>query len=371
MKSCTPTMAAAAALSLHPTAAFSFHRPNSSIRPPPSLLRAVLSDKTETNSDPFFLDDNNEKQWPVKQQPASADSFQRSRLAEQLRLSSSRSTTGFGSSSDDSDNNNSALMLSTLTSGLSTALRPLIDPEIEKDVPPSTILGAAANGSFVTLFAFLILGLPIVAAFVASLNAAVVAAYLSITRGSVGNIIREVGRYTATVTESVAGMMEEYDAGRKVEKASRAMETLNRVGAAESEEAVVLDRAVREVQRAESELEAKQRELEAAALRRKQALVDAAAKLEEVARAKAGAAGREVLEASMEGIGQVADTAIMDGGSPLEVSVFLILFDTLSSIYRTHPTLTLFIPGGKELVGGAKSSCERTPYGPCPRRKRV
>jgi hypothetical protein len=153
---------------------------------------------------------------------------------------------------------------------------------------------------------------------------AVLAAYLSITRGSVGDFVREVGRYTMTVADSVTGMIEEYDAGIKIDKASRAMETLSRVeiatGVAGSGVEDVLDqadRAVKEVRRAESELEAKQQELEAAALRRKQALVEAAAKLEEVARAKAGARRDDTQE---------TERVSPEKTISLEVSVYPILF---------------------------------------------
>lgn len=308
-------MAAAAATSLHPTTAFSFPRFPKALIDSPSL-HAILSEKTETSSDPFFID--GEKEWLVKSSSSpSADSFQRARLAEQLRLSRSADRPATGDSSGEA--------LSLIASRVATALQPILDPEIEKDVPPNCILGAAANGSFVTLFTLLLVGkLAIVNALVASLSMAVLAAYLSITRGTVGDFVREVGRYTMTVADSVTGMIEEYDAGIKIDKASRAMETLSRVeiatGVAGSGVEDVLDqadRAVKEVRRAESELEAKQQELEAAALRRKQALVEAAAKLEEVARAKAGARRDDTQETERVS----PETTIS-----LEVSVYPILF---------------------------------------------
>lgn len=268
------------AASLSPPS-YSFAHQQRASRPP---LAATL-DRQDTSD--FFMDDTIEKEWSIKPPSASpADSFQRARLAEQLRLSAGQGfrvapPTHLDGASRAGD------ALSLLSSRLAAdVLQPVLNPQIEKDVPARCILGAAANGSSVAFFALLIIGIPLVQTLVAALSMAVIAAYLSITRGAAGDFVRQVGRFTMTAADSAIDMYRDFDAARKVKKASKALDTLNRVNSDDRQHDSAVrtvldaaDRAVKEVQRAEAELER-------AALRRKKALADATDKLAEVERTK-------------------------------------------------------------------------------------
>jgi hypothetical protein len=155
------------------------------------------------------------------------------------------------------------------TSQLATSLDPILNPTIEKDVPPKYILGATIGGSFLTLIAATILSIPFLQSIIASVSVGIIAAYLSIIEGRSGDILREVGKYSINITEGAVERYKEFSASLKVEKASKSTEKL-------SKEA---DRAVKKVMKAESELEA-------AAEKRRQALVEASEMIDSVERAK-------------------------------------------------------------------------------------
>eukprot|EP00804_Cyclotella_cryptica_P030026 CCRYP_016935-RA/>CCRYP_016935-RA protein AED:0.00 eAED:0.00 QI:201/1/1/1/1/1/2/840/524 len=292
-------IAIAAIVALPQTASLSFHPPSVkwSLHPPlqwsrllrptarhrPAPFHATL-DKSEDTTDTFFMDDGNEKEWSVKKPPPlSADSFQRARLAEQLRLSKDLSSKSSPPPRETDEESQLSLLASQLTTDI---LQPLLYPEIEKEVPPKYILGAAIHGSFVTvLTATLLFGLslPLVETMVAAFSVGIVAAYVSITRGKSGEVLREIGRYTMDFTDAALERYGEFEAGWKVEKASKAMETLSKVDIIENSAVKSVleqaDRAVQEVKRAEAELEA-------AAEKRKRALVEASEMIDNVERAK-------------------------------------------------------------------------------------
>lgn len=334
MKGHSSRVMAAVAISFHPTVALSLSSP------PPSYafarryracepLRATL-DKPDTAD--FFMNDDTEKEWSVK--PAaisvSVDSFQRARLAEQLRISAGRQLQTPSALEDGASKASETLSL--VSSRLVTdILQPVLNPEIEKDVPEKCILGAAINGSTVTVLALVLLGLPLLQTLVAALNIGVIAAYISITRGAAGDFARGVGRYTMSVADSAFDMYREFDAGRKIEKASKALDTLSRVSKDGEDNSAVksvldqADQAVKEVQKAEAELEA-------AALRRKKALVDATDKLEEVERAKFQVKQQLQHEMTSHTQDKTEDTS-------LEVSVLLFILLFLYSCLENNITL--------------------------------
>jgi len=261
-------------------------------------------DKSEDQTSSFFMEsDDDQKEWSVN---TSKDSFQRARLAEQLRLSKETSASkpspverGVDASKifsalQPNDEEEGDSPFSLLASQVSTEIvSPLLNPSIEKNVPPEIITGAAINGGFLTFLTatFLFgLSLPLLETLVAATAVGIFAAYVSITEGKAGEALRTVGKYTMDVTDMALDKFYEIEAGKKIEKASKALDTLNKVGSKEVAKGVLVEaeRAVKKVRKADEELEKAQTKALEAEKKRKEALKEAGTIIDQVEQAKLG-----------------------------------------------------------------------------------
>eukprot|EP00970_Alexandrium_tamarense_P012018 scaffold2713_cov166-Alexandrium_tamarense.AAC.10 len=264
----------------------------------------AIMDKSEDQTSSFFMEsDDDQKEWSVN---TSKDSFQRARLAEQLRLSKETSASkpspverGVDASKifsalQPNDEEEGDSPFSLLASQVSTEIvSPLLNPSIEKNVPPEIITGAAINGGFLTFLTatFLFgLSLPLLETLVAATAVGIFAAYVSITEGKAGEALRTVGKYTMDVTDMALDKFYEIEAGKKIEKASKALDTLNKVGSKEVAKGVLVEaeRAVKKVRKADEELEKAQTNALEAEKKRKEALKEAGTIIDQVEQAKLG-----------------------------------------------------------------------------------
>ncbi|KAL9187944.1 hypothetical protein ACHAXT_006322 [Thalassiosira profunda] len=97
--------------------------------------------------------------------------------------------------------------------GESETFKQIFNPTIAKNVPQTTIQGAAVNGAFLTLLtSFLLFGplsLPSLSTLVAAATAGIITAYLSIIEGGAGDFLRGVGKTTSEFTEMIVTEVEQ------------------------------------------------------------------------------------------------------------------------------------------------------------------
>ena len=83
----------------------------------------------------------------------------------------------------------------------------VLNPKIATDVPSDVIQGAAINGSFLTLLtSYLLFGplsIPSLTTLTAAASVGIVTAYVSITEGVAGDVVRSVGEMTMEVTDKI------------------------------------------------------------------------------------------------------------------------------------------------------------------------
>ncbi|KAL7472396.1 hypothetical protein ACHAXS_012749 [Conticribra weissflogii] len=179
---------------------------------------------------------------------------------------------------------------------------PLLDPTIAKNVPPKIIRGAAIHGSFLTVLAAVVvcggLAFPLFETLVAAASVGLFAAYVAITEGKAGEALRAVGGYTWRVADLASEKYREAEAGWKVERAARAMETIGKVipateEAVEAEEGVVVENVLREAKLAIRQAEEAKRALRDASVQKTKALVQASEKIDDVRKTKAELARRK------------------------------------------------------------------------------
>eukprot|EP00956_Cyclotella_meneghiniana_P014321 scaffold21414_cov32-Cyclotella_meneghiniana.AAC.1 len=217
------------------------HRRQDNSKSSSSSLNAILDDKENKT---FFLEEK-EKEWSVKP-PNAKDSFQRARLAEQLRLS--KSTNGFKAPSAATTSSSSNLLPPSYSidlSFLTNILQSMLNPEIEKGVPSRTILGSAVGGTVLSFLTCTLLGLPLRTSTVAALSLGIIASYISITKGSAGDTVRTVGETTSDAAEatidSIEALLGEYYEKQKereqlrLEAAARAKRAMEEVKLAKAQ----------------------------------------------------------------------------------------------------------------------------------------
>ena len=280
----TISMVAVAALSLGPVASLSFtriihiHRRGGS-----APLHATL-DKENAS---FFMDaEETDKEWSVKPPLSNSESFQRARLAEQLRLSKGPDA--------GSDRTAPAMpSLDVTSSVVMDALRPVLNPQIQRSVPPRSILGSFLSGITLSVLTLAFLGMPFLQLVTTAVSIGILFSYVAITAGVPGDLARTTGAYAMDAVEDLQNIYTEYQGRQKVEMASKALQTLNSVSSVEVTRA---EDAVKSVQEANALLEKKQMELEEAATKRRRALVEATKIIDDVT----STSGRNVVGVAKE-----------------------------------------------------------------------
>ena len=197
------------------------------------LLRATTKDKEEEEAaSVFFAEETDEKVWAVKPPNSPPpESDEKDVAAMPVTSTASSETTiaeqigsAFISSSDSDDSSEPSVGEQILGSQL---VEPLLNPTIIKDVPFNTIMGAAANGSFLTLLTSLMLfgvfSISKLSTLVAAASAGIIAAYISITEGTPGDFYRGLGKSTVEVTEWALDKFDEVRGEKEIGKVANAL----------------------------------------------------------------------------------------------------------------------------------------------------
>ena len=254
-------------------------------------LHATL-DKKKTS---FFMDDDTDKEWSVKPPLSNSDSFQRARLAEQLRLSK-------GSDARRDHKLPATPSLDVTSSVVMDALRPVLNPQIQRSVPQRSILGSFLSGITLSFLTLAFLGMPFLQLVTSAVSIGILFSYVAITAGIPGDLVRTTGTYAMDAVEDLQNIYTEYQGRQKVEMASKALQSLNSASSAEVTRA---EDAVKNVQEANALLEKKQMELEEAASKRRKALVEATKIIDDVT------AGRNAISsATVDQQEEVADVKV-------------------------------------------------------------